>query len=272
MKWAPAPLPGRAEEHRRDGLLQAGVSVADDQLHPAQPAGLQATQERGPKRPVLGVTDLEAKHLTTAVRGHPGGDHDRLGHHPPVHPGLAVGRVQEHVRVTDLGQRPVPERTDFFVEVRTDPRDLGLADPGVGAERFDQVVDLARGHAVQVGLHDHREQRLVDPTPAFQQAREERSGPKLGDPQLQVTSGRGQDPAPRAVALSRALIGAFPRARADHTGQLGVDQRLVDRLGRRADPVLNTGSLHWLPTPQVMQHCPRPSCFKSFREFHRTSH
>ena len=182
--------------------------------------------------------------LTAAVGGDTGGDHHRLGDHPPVDPGLAVGGVEEDVGVGDLGQRPVPERPDLLVEVRADPRDLGLADPGVGAQGLDQVVDLPGRDPVQVGLHDHREQRLVDPPPALQQGREERPGPQLGDPQLQITGGRGQRPRPGPVALRGPLLGAFPGAGADHRGQLGVDQRLVDRLGRGADPVLNTGGLH----------------------------
>ena len=97
---------------------------------------------------------------------------------------------------------------------------------------------------MQVGLHDDREQRLVDAASAFEQRGEERPGPQLRDPQLEVARGRGECPRPAAVALRGALIGAFPRAGADHRGQLGVDQRLVDRLGRGADPVLNTRRLH----------------------------
>jgi len=34
---------------------------------------------------------------------------------------------------------------------------------------LDQVVDLPRRHPVQVGLHDHREQRLVHPPASLQQ-------------------------------------------------------------------------------------------------------
>jgi hypothetical protein len=53
----PAPLPGRAEQHRADGGLQPGVGVGDDQLGAAQPAGLQRAEERGPERAVLAVAD-----------------------------------------------------------------------------------------------------------------------------------------------------------------------------------------------------------------------
>jgi hypothetical protein len=240
----PAPLPGGADEHRPDGGFQAGVGVADDQLHPAESAGLQRAQERGPERTILRIADVEAEYLAAAVGGHPGGDHHRLGHHPSVHPRLAVGGIQEDVRVGHLGQGAVPERPNFLVEVRTDAGDLGLGDPGIGAERLDQVVDLAGRDAVQVGLHDHREQRLVDPAPPFEQAGKERAGAQLRDPQLQVARGRRQRPRPGAVALSGPLEAAFPGSRADHRGQLGVDQRLVNRLGGSADPVLHTSSLH----------------------------
>ena len=180
---------------------------------PPRPRAFSDAQERGPERPVLGVADVEPEHLTAPVGGDAGGDHHRLGHHPPVHPGLAVGRVEEHVRVGDPGQGPVPERADLLVEVRADPRHLGLADPGVRAQRLDQVVDLPGRDPVQVGLHDHREQRLVDPAPALEQRGEERPGPQLRDPQLQVTRGRGQRPRPRPVALRRPLGRCVPRGR-----------------------------------------------------------
>ena len=67
----PAPLPGGPEQHRADRGLQAGVGVGDDQLDPAQPAGLQRAQERGPERPVLAVADVEPEDLTPPVGGRP---------------------------------------------------------------------------------------------------------------------------------------------------------------------------------------------------------
>ena len=163
-------------------MLEPGVGIGDNQLHPTQPAGLERAQERGPERPVLGVADIEAQHLTPPVGGDTGGDHHRLGHHPPVYPGLAVGGVEELIRVGDPGQGPVAERAHLLVEVRADPRHLRLTDPRIGAQRLDQVVDLSGRDTVQVGLHDHREQRLVDPAPAFEQGGEERPAAELGDP------------------------------------------------------------------------------------------
>jgi hypothetical protein len=145
------------------------VGVGDDQLHPTQPAGFQRAQERGPERAVLAVANGEPEDLPPAIGADAGGDHDRLRHDPVVHPGLAVGRVEEHVGKLLLGKGAVAERADLGVEIRADPAHLGFGDAGVGAQRFDQVVNLAGGDAVQVGLHHDREQRLVHPSAAFQQ-------------------------------------------------------------------------------------------------------
>ena len=65
------------------------------------------------------------------------------------------------------------ERANLSIEVGADPGQLGLGDPGIGAECFDEVVDLPGRDTMQVGLHHHGELRLVDAAPAFQQRREE---------------------------------------------------------------------------------------------------
>jgi hypothetical protein len=101
--------------------------------------------------------------LSPVWASHSGGDDHGLGDDPALDAGLAVGGIEEHVGELLLGQAAVTERADFHVEVRADPRHLGLGDAGVRAEGLDQVVDLARRHAVQIGLHHHREQRLVHP-------------------------------------------------------------------------------------------------------------
>jgi hypothetical protein len=96
---------------------------------------------------------------------------------------------------------------------------------------------------VQVGLHDDREQGLVDPAAAFQQRGEERAGAQLGDPQLQVTGRGRQHPRAMAVALPLPIGSALMWRSADHGRELGLDQRLVDRLGGLADTVINVRGL-----------------------------
>ena len=240
-----APLPCGSDEYGADGGLEAGVGVGDDQLDSPEAAGLQPTQERGPKRPVLAVADVHPEDLTTTIGADADRDDDRLRHDPLVHAGLAVGGVEEHVRVRGVLQRPVPERGDLSVEVLADPAHLGLGDPGVRAQGLDQVIDLAGGHPVQVGLHHHGEQGLIDP-PALQQGREERPRAQLRDPQFQLARHGRQGPGPGAVTDRRAGLGAFPEARADHALSLRVDQRLIHVLRRQPDPVVNTGRLQRL--------------------------
>ena len=201
----PAALHGGAGHHRLDGLAEAEVGVGDDQLHPGQPTGLERAQEGGPEGAVLVVANGEAEDLAAAVTAHAGGDHDRLGDDPAVDPGLAVGGIHEHIGEDLAGQGAVPEGADLAVQVGADAADLALGDAAVGAQGPDQVVDLAGGDAVQIGLHDHREQGLIDPPAALQQAGEERPGPQLGDAQLQIPGRGRQHPGPVAVALGQPL-------------------------------------------------------------------
>ena len=53
-------------------------------------------------------------------------------------------------------------------------------------------------------------------------------------------------PGPRTVALSRPFRAPLPGAGADHRGQLGVDQRLIDRCGRGPDPVVDISGFEYL--------------------------
>ena len=112
---------------------------------------------------------------------------------------------------------------------------------GVSTESFDQIVDFAGRGAVQVGLHHHREQALIDSAAALQQRRKERPRPQLGDPQLQVSGDSTQRACPRPVALIDPHLGALVRAGANHRGQLRVDQRLIDGLGGLLDPISGIG-------------------------------
>ena len=117
-----------------------------------------------------------------------------------------------------------PER-DVGVELRADPGDLALADPGA-AHRDDQVIDPAGADALDVGLHHDRVQRHVDPPARRQQRREERPGPDLRDLHRQVAGGGRDELVAGAVALGRAGVAALVQAGADVGGRLGVDDGL----------------------------------------------
>jgi hypothetical protein len=73
MNMHAAPLPRRARQHGRDGLLQALVGVGDDQPHAAQAALHQAPQKRRPEGAIFRRPHVDTEDLTIAV----GGDADR---------------------------------------------------------------------------------------------------------------------------------------------------------------------------------------------------
>ena len=191
------------------------MRIGDDQLHASQPAGLQRAQEPGPKHLVLTVADIEAEDFAASIGGDTERDHDRLGHHPVTHSGLAVGGVQEHVRVAHGGEVTVPERADFSVEVLADAGHLRFGDAGVGTEGFDEVIDLAGRDTVQVGLHHDGVEGLIDAAAPLEQRREERPQPQLRDVQVQIPGRGRQDPRPGPVALRRAADAAFERGCTD---------------------------------------------------------
>src|SRR3954447_7674895 len=66
---------------------------------------------------------------------------------------------------------------------------------------LDQPVDLAGRDAVDLGLLDDRDQRLLSPPARLEKAREIRALAQLGDPQLELARTRP----PRALAVPVAL-------------------------------------------------------------------
>jgi hypothetical protein len=111
--------------------------------------------------------------------------------------------------------------------------------------RTSRCPSAATPVATTTAWETTREQRLTDPPPPLQQRREERPAPQPGDLQLQVPGRGGDRPRPAAVALGGAGLGALVRVRADHRGELGLDQRLADRLGGLPDPVINLGGFEY---------------------------
>jgi hypothetical protein len=77
-----AALPRRAE-HLRQRCLQAGVPVADGQLHPNQAARNEAAQELAPERLGLRGADVEADDFAPPSLVNGMRDHDALALHAP---------------------------------------------------------------------------------------------------------------------------------------------------------------------------------------------
>jgi hypothetical protein len=229
-------------------------------------AGPERPQERGPERARLAVSDGGPDDLAAAGGGHPGRDHDGLGDDPPVHPRLAVGRIQEHIRERLSGQGPVGERGHLVVEVGADPGHLGLGDPGVRAPGLDRVVDRPRGHAVQVGLHHHRDS-------AWSTRRRRSNSDGKNDP-VRSLGIRGS----RSPAVVVDVRGRCPSPRVSRLSVRSWGRRRSPWRRRRAAPGTAPGSpagsgrrrrRPWVRrAPQVGQSGPRPPCALSFRENH----
>jgi hypothetical protein len=123
------------------------------------------------------------------------------------------------------------------VELLTDPGDLGLADPAVGAQRDDQVIHAAGRDAVHVGLHHHRVERLIDAAPGFEDGGEVGALPELRDPQLDVAGLGRQQLGTGAVAFGDTILGALVALRTDHAGGFELHELLQDRADRLTDPI-----------------------------------
>ncbi len=137
------------------------------------------------------------------------------------------------------------ERAHGLVQPGADPRDLGLGDPRVDAHRLDQVVDTAGGDALDVGLHHHRIQRLVDAAAGLEDHRKERPLAELGDPHTDVAGLGSDQPRTRPVAVGGPRLGALVTNRADLLGGFGFDELLHHHPDRLTDKIhALTGTEH----------------------------
>ena len=100
-------------------------AVADDQLHPGQPALDQVAQERAPERLRLRFADVEADHLSVAGLVHGVGEHQCLPDDLVAVADLLHLRVEPQVRIRAF-ERPVAKGVDLLVETGAGPRRLAL--------------------------------------------------------------------------------------------------------------------------------------------------
>jgi hypothetical protein len=163
------------------------VLIGDHESNPAQAALAQALEEPAPEHLVLAVPDIEAEDLAFTGGGDPGGDdHGHRGDLGGLVADVEIGGVQVDVGELDVVQAAGSERVDHLIQAGADAGHLGLLDPRVRTQGADEVVNGAGGDPVDVGLHHHRVQRLIDPPPRLQDGREEAALAQLGNAQLYV--------------------------------------------------------------------------------------
>ena len=126
---------------------------------------------------------------------------------------------------------------EALVHLGTDPRDLARGEPGLDSQSGHQVVDLAGGDSVDVGLDHHGVEGLVDAPAPLEHAREERAGTQFGDLEVHVT-GLGRERARTVpVATGRAGSTSLVGLGADHLGRLGLDEGLIEEADHLAHQV-----------------------------------
>ena len=200
----PAALPGGTHEDLCDRVFQAEVVIGDDEADTGKPTLTKPAQKRRPERPVLGVADVAAQHLAIAVLADPRHDDDSSRDDAVADAGFYVGGVAEQIGEGGVVESSLPEDGHLLVELGTDPRHLGLRDPRLGTERFDQVVDFSRRDPVHVSLHHDGVKGTIDPSPALQDLGEERSRAQLRDLQGDVAGLCREQPGAMPVAPVRA--------------------------------------------------------------------
>ena len=125
--------------------------VADDELHAAYAAFLEAFEELPPVRLGLAACDAAAEDGPLAVRGDADGGEYCTGHDGPAVPDFFVSGVEDHVG--DLAKRPVPPGGQFLIEFGGGPTDLGGGDLE-SAELLDDLRDLPCADYLDVHLGD----------------------------------------------------------------------------------------------------------------------
>ncbi len=235
----PAALPGGPMQDLRDRLAEPLVRVGDHESDPLQPSLHERAQERGPELVVLARPGRGTEHGALPGRRHPDRDDGRHGDHPAGLPHLVERRVEPDVGALRL-DRAAEEGSDLLVERLADPRDLGAGDP-VDPEGPHEVVDLAGGHPLHVGLDDDRVQRLLRPAAGFEERWEVGAGGDLRDLQLDRAHAGVPPAGPVAVAVGGALGAPLVGGGADLVRDLGLHHRLgehPDAFSERIDVVL----------------------------------
>ena len=201
------------------------MRVGDHQLHPAQAPTRQRAQEARPERLGLRGPDAHAQHFALPVGVHRDGDYHGHRDDPPGLPHLHVGRVDPQIRPVAF-DRAIQERPHPLVDLGAQPRDLALGDPA-HPHRLHQLVDRAGGDALDVGLLDHRGERLLGRPTRLEEPGEVAALSELRD--LQVDRAGAGLPEPVAVAV--AAVGPLGASLAEGRSAAPLDVHLHHALG-----------------------------------------
>lgn len=214
-----AALPGRLED-AGDRALQAGMGIADHQLHAVGATGAQGAEEVHPEGFRFGGADAQSNDFPAALGVRRHGDYGRDGYDPAALALLEVSGVEPEIGPL-AGQGAVEELADPLVDVLAQLRDGALRDPAQ-SHGLHQVIDAAGGHAADPRLLNDGHQRLFRGLSGFEKAGEVAALPQLRHLQVQRAQSGVERALAIAVAPGRALLGPLVPAGADHALDIGL--------------------------------------------------
>jgi len=179
-----------------------------DELDAAQTAIGQRAQEVGPECLRFGRSGGDAQHLALAIFVDGDSDYHGTADDPAAVADLEVGGVEPEIGPATF-ERPAQEGVHPGVDLGAEAGDLALRHPA-GAQRLHQVIDGARGDAMDVGFLHHGHERLLGGPAGLQKAREVGALAQPRDGQLDA-AGAGV-PVPLAIAVSVNLTQRAARA------------------------------------------------------------
>jgi hypothetical protein len=161
---------------------------------------------------ILALSGLGSQDRALALVVDPDRDHRGDRGDPAGLTDLVERRIQPHVGVLTV-DRTGQEGPHLLVEDLADARDLAPGDP-IDPERLHQIIDLAGGHPLHVGLHHDGVKRLLGTSARFQQRREVGAGRDLRDLELDRADPGVPGPGAIAVAIGNSFgapfVGAAP--------------------------------------------------------------
>jgi hypothetical protein len=148
---------------------------------------------------------------------------------------LHVGRVDPEIGPLPL-DGPLQEGVHPFVDLLAQPADLALGDARP-AHGLNEIIDRPGGDTLDVGLLDHRRERLLGHPAWLQEAREVAPRPQLRDAQFDRAGPRLPIPVAVPVALGQPLRVLLAVGRAGQAAHLQFHQTLRGKTNHLAQHV-----------------------------------
>jgi hypothetical protein len=211
------------------------MGVRDHQLDAAQAASGEGAQKLGPEHLGLGGANGHAEHFAPAIAVDGDSDDHRNRDDATVLTGLHVGRIQPKIGPVAL-QWSIEKGRDLVVDFSAQPADLAFRNAG-HAHCFDQIIDRARRYSLNVGLLDHRGERLLGHAARFQKGREITALAQLRDAQLDGSGAGLPNPVAIAVAVIDAVRAALPMRGASQVLDFQLHQSLRGKTDHLAQQI-----------------------------------